>query len=79
MHHRHPGGNVAIRPCEICGVLVLHEQTGLDEAELRASWRAFPHSAPGGPTCIGGGSRVRALRNAARAASGSGSFPPEPA
>jgi len=55
-------GNLVIRPCETCLALVLHEEgraanAELDEAELMGvRWRPFPHNAPGGAACIGGGS-----------------------
>lgn len=55
-------GNLVIRPCATCLALVLHEE-GLaangefdDAAAMPARWRPFPHHAPGGATCIGGGS-----------------------
>lgn len=67
-------GNLAIRPCEICSVLVLHEESvpivlvSLPNAPApRSLWRAFPHQAPGGASCIGGGAAARALRRSGSA------------
>ncbi len=73
MLHYRSTGNLAIKPCEICGVLVLHEEgerlmaAYSDIFELQhGRWRAFPHNAPGGPSCIGGGAAARALRETAQ-------------
>lgn len=59
-------GHLAIRPCGICSALVLHEEGDLETAEsaARRQWRAFPHHAPGGAICIGGGAISRELRRA---------------
>jgi len=59
-------GHLAIRPCGICSALVLHEEGEGEEpgGELRRTWRAFPHHAPGGAICIGGGAISRELRRA---------------
>ena len=76
LHYRSTG-NLAIRPCEICGILVLHEegaptayslQDGGDAQPWR--WRPFPHNAPGGPSCIGGGPAARAMRRTSFVATG---------
>jgi len=53
-------GRLAIRPCEICGALVLHDEGG--EVGAESAWRAFPHHAPGGAICIGGAAISRELR-----------------
>jgi len=68
MPHYRSTGNLAIRPCEICSVLVLHEEGAPegDGASQLDRWRAFPHNAPGGASCIGGGAAARAHRVAAR-------------
>lgn len=64
-------GHLAIRPCGICSALVLHEEGEVEAAEtaerpimVRRHWRAFPHHAPGGAICIGGGAISRELRRA---------------
>lgn len=71
MLHYRSTGNLAIRPCEICGILVLHEEgapTAFTQQEDRDlvpwRWRPYPHNAPGGPSCIGGGAAARAMRRA---------------
>lgn len=68
-------GHLAIRPCGICSALVLHEEgeieatSGADEQVLlQRHWRAFPHHAPGGAICIGGGAISRELRRALQSA-----------
>jgi len=77
MLHYRSTGNLAIRPCEVCGILVLHEEgtptafNRREEATIQPwRWRPFPHNAPGGPSCIGGGPAARALRRAATTSSG---------
>ena len=64
-------GQLAIRPCGICSALVLHEEGEVEQAEgsegpmmVRRQWRAFPHHAPGGAICIGGGAISRELHRA---------------
>lgn len=63
-------GHLAIRPCGICSALVLHEEGEVEDAAsagpvmVRRHWRAFPHHAPGGAICIGGGAISRELRRA---------------
>jgi hypothetical protein len=69
-------GNLVIRPCKTCLALVLHEEEEVaNEAgeELprgaRPRWRPFPHHAPGGASCIGGGAaRTPAPRTVPRPA-----------
>lgn len=80
-------GNLAIRPCGICSALVLHEEGEGEEAAaprggklfLKRHWRAFPHHAPGGAICIGGGAVSRALRQALRRSRDSKSKASDPA
>ncbi|WP_373047682.1 hypothetical protein [Vulgatibacter sp.] len=61
-------GNLVIRPCETCLALVLHEEGAAaneateGEEMMHARWRPFPHHAPGGVACIGGGSMRTAGR-----------------
>lgn len=57
-----PTGNLVIRPCEVCCALVLHEEgeetqaASHDGEDLQPRrFRSFPHNAPGGAACIGGG------------------------
>jgi len=64
-------GNLVIRPCATCLALVLHEEGvaangEIDPAEsMTVRWRAFPHHAPGGIACIGGGAGRSAVRKTA--------------
>lgn len=68
-------GNLVIRPCSTCLALVLHEEGAVANGEVEGPdameerWRPFPHHAPGGVACIGGGATWRpAPKNAPRAA-----------
>lgn len=60
--YREGRGPLAIRPCEICGALVLHDEGGEVGVDGAAVGRAFPHHAPGGAICIGGAAISRELR-----------------